>query len=123
MNHTISEFSEFSECRKREVTKPDSIADSMNKYFCSMGEQLSKEIPNKTNSFISDIVLNVKTNFSFSPLIPEQLIKTMSKFKTSNGFGVNNISSFFLKKGMLILGNSSSLVFNLCMSLGRYPDS
>ena len=43
------------------ITEPDGIANSMNKYNCSIGEQLSNKIP-------------------------KQLIKTMSKFKTSKGF-------------------------------------
>ena len=29
------------------VTKPEKIADSMNKYFCNIGKKLSKEIPYK----------------------------------------------------------------------------
>ena len=29
------------------VTKPEKIADSMNRYFCIIGEELSKDIPCK----------------------------------------------------------------------------
>ena len=29
------------------ITTPDLLAESMNKYFCSVGEQLSKKIPRK----------------------------------------------------------------------------
>ena len=47
----------------------------------------------------------------------------MSKFKTSKGFGVDNISSFFLKKGMPILASSLSQLFNLSISIGQFPDS
>ena len=35
------------------VTNPEKIADSMNKYFCNIGEELSKDIPYKLNSFLS----------------------------------------------------------------------
>ena len=64
------------------ITKPDGIADSINKYFCSIGEQLSNNIPKKLNTFINENLLRIRTTFSFTLLAPEQLIKTVSKFKT-----------------------------------------
>ena len=52
-------------------TEADGVADSMNKYFCSIG----RKIPSNVNSFISENFLNVKTSFSFSPLTPERLTR------------------------------------------------
>ena len=75
----------------------------MNKYFCSISEQLSNTIQNTSNIFIDENMLNVGTASRFSPLAPEQLIKTVSKFQTSEGFRVHNVSSFFSKKGMPVL--------------------
>ena len=105
------------------ITEPDGIADSMNKHFCSIEEQPGKNIPNKSNIFINENLLNVRTTFRFSPLTPKQLMKTMSEFKTSKGFGVDNISSSFLKQGMPILASSLSEFLNLSMSIGQFPDS
>ena len=53
---------------EEKITKPDLIAESMNKYFCSAGEQLSKKIPKKMNSFISSQIPAPKSKFSFSPI-------------------------------------------------------
>ena len=94
------------------ITEPDGIADLINKYFCSIGEQSSNNIPKKSNTFVNENLLNVRTTYRFSPLTPKQFIKTMSKFKTSKGFGVDDISSFLLKKGMLILTNSLRELLN-----------
>ena len=105
------------------ITGPDGIANSMNKDYCSIGEQLSNKIPNKSITFVKQSMPNVRTAFRFSPLTPQQLIKTMSKFKTSKDFGVDNISSFFLKKGMPILASGLSHLFNLSISIGQLPDS
>ena len=105
------------------ITKPDGIADSINKYFCSIGEQLSNNIPKKLNMFINEILLRIRTTFSFTPLTPEQLINSVSKFKTSKGFGVDNISSFYLKKSMPFLASGLSQILNLSMSIGQFPDS
>ena len=52
----------------------------MEKYFFTIEEQLSNSIPNKSNTFINENLVNVRTASVFSSLTPEQLIKTMSKF-------------------------------------------
>ena len=105
------------------ITKPDLIAESMNKYFCNVGEQLSKKIPKKINSFISRQIPAPKSKFGFSPVNAEDRIKAMSKLKSSQGFGMDNISSFFLKKGMPILANGLCQIFNMSLSTGQFPDS
>ena len=104
------------------VTKPDKIADSMNKYFCSIGGELSKDIPYKLNSFLSNHIHAPDRPFIFTPTNAEHIITAISIFKSSHGFGADNISSFFLKKDMPILANGLSQMFNLCLSLGKFPD-
>ena len=39
------------------ITKPNVITDSMNKYFFSIGEELSKNVPSKINPFIRNPTL------------------------------------------------------------------
>ena len=41
---------------------------------------------------------------------------------SSHGLGIDNISSFCLKKGMPVLANSLSQMFHLCLSLGTFPE-
>ena len=105
------------------ITKPDLIADSMNKYFCSVGEQLSKNIPIRMNSFISNQTLARKSTFNFSPINAQDLIKAMSKFKSSQGFGMDNISSFFFRIGMPIIAKGLSQIFNMSLSTREVPDN
>ena len=105
------------------ITGPDDIANSMNKYYFSIGEQLSNKIPNKSNTFIKESLPSVRAAFRFLDLAQQQLIKTLSKFKISRGFGVDNISSFFLKKGMPILANSLSQIVELSINIGQFLDS
>ena len=47
----------------------------------------------------------------------------MNKLKTSKSFGLDLISSYFLKLGMPIFASSLSQIFNLSMSRGIFPDS
>ena len=69
------------------VTKPEKIADSMNKHCCNIGEELSKDIPYKLNSFLSNQIHVPDGSFIFTPINVEHIIKAISKFKPSHGFG------------------------------------
>ena len=107
------------------ISNPQYIANRMNNFFCTVGDQLSAKIPHTKNSLLEgDVTVNPeKVSFSFSPISPQKLVKAMGKFKTSKSFGLDLISSYFLKIGMPILASPLSQLFNLSMSQGLFPDS
>ena len=96
----------------------------MNRFFCTVGEKLSNDIPETGNPLLNDefIVNSQNATFSFAPVTPKQLIEAMGKFKTSQRSGLNCISSLYLKIGMPFLAGSLSQLFNMSMSLGFVPD-
>ena len=106
------------------VTDSVSIANSMNEFFCNVGSELCKDIPNTENGLLKGEYAINPTNatFSFSPVVSKQVSLAMNKFRTSNGFGLDEISSFFLKIGMSILDEPLSQLFNLSLSAGIFPD-
>ena len=106
------------------IKDAESIANSMNEYFCSVGDTLSRKIPDKENALLKgDHDINpTAARFTFSPMQPHELLKAMNKFKTSHGSGLDCISSFFLKAEMPILAQPLSQLFNLSLSLGLFPD-
>ena len=69
------------------------IVNSMNDYFCSVGDKLSKEIPNIENRFLKgEYYINpTAAYFSFSPMQPQKVINALNKFKTSHGSGLDGI--------------------------------
>ena len=71
------------------------IANSMNQFFCTVGEKLSNDIPDTVN-----------------PLLKDEY----------QGSGLEGIYSFFLKVGMPVLAGSLSQLFTMSMSLSLYPD-
>ena len=106
------------------ILNPQDIANKMNSFFCNVGDQLSNEIPNAKNSLLEGSI-NVNPgdlSFLFSPILPQQVIRAMNKFKTSRSFGLDLISSYFLKLGMPILASPLSQIFNISMSQGIFPD-
>ena len=100
------------------------IANSMNEFFCNVGNELCKDIPDTENGLLKGEYTINPTNatFIFSPVVSKQVMLAMSKFKTSNGFGLDEISSFFLKAGLSILAEPLSQLFNLSLSAGIFPD-
>ena len=77
----------------------------MNDFFCNIGEKLSSNIPNTVDPPMNgDYSANSNySRFEFRMLSPDDLVNVMAKFKKINGFGVDGISSFFLKFGMPVL--------------------
>ena len=77
------------------------MADSMNIFFCNIGESLSKDFPTGSNPVLDGAyeILNQDAPFHFSPLTCEKLVATMGNFQSCYGFGIDEISSYFLKIG------------------------
>ena len=117
---TISSLSDGNQL----IVTPRDIANKMNNFFCTVGDQLSKEIPDTRNSLLEgSINVNPENlSFVFSPISPQQLAKAINKFKISKSFGLDLISSYFLKLGMPILASPLSQIFNLSTSQGIFPD-
>ena len=99
----------------------DPHLNRMNSFFCNVGDQLSNEIPNVKNSLLEGSI-NVNLSFLFSPILLQQVIKAVNKFKTSRSFDLDLISSYFLKLGMPIPASPLSQIFNISMSQGIFPD-
>ena len=85
-------------------TKPEKITDSINKYFCSIGEELSKGIPYKLDSLLSNQIHTPDRSFIFTPINAEHISKAISSFMSSRELDLDNISSFFLKKRYARIG-------------------
>ena len=107
------------------ITDNKSIADTMNSFFCNVGKSLAEKIAPKPNPLLNGEFGGPPScePFMFSPINEETLIRVCGGIKTSNGSGVDCISSFFLKVGISVLAPSLVQLFNLSLSLGRFPDS
>ena len=95
----------------------------MNDFFCNIGEKLSSDIPDTINPLMNgDYSANSDSaRFEFRMISPDDLVNVMAKFKKSNGFGVDGISSFFLKIGMPVLAPVLCDIFNWSLASGTFP--
>ena len=78
------------------ITDNKSIADTMNSFFCNIGKSLAEKIAPKPNPLLNSEFGDPPScePFMFSPINEETLIRVCSGTKTSNGSGVDCISSF-----------------------------
>ena len=108
----------------KDITDSQQIADAMNQYFCNIGEKLSSKIPTRRNPLLSgDVKINQHSKiFRFKNVDEMQICTAMKRLKKSNGFGLDGISSYFLKAGMPVLASSLSAIFNNSLRQGVFPD-
>ena len=101
------------------VTDPVGIANTMNQCFCNVGDELSKDIPDTENSLLQgEHTINPSNaTFIFEPVVSEQVALAMNKIKTSHGFALDEISSFFRKIAMPALAEPLSQLLNLSLLL------
>ena len=109
----------------KSITNNNEIADTTNDFFCNIGEKLSSNIPDTVNPLMNgDYSANSDSaRFEFRMISPDDLVNVMVKFKKSNGFGVDGISSFFLKIGMPILAPVLCDIFNWSLASGTFPQN
>ena len=109
----------------KSITKKIEIADSMNDFFCNIGENLSSKIPDTANPLVSGdySVNNESARFEFQMISPENLVNIMTKFKKSYGFGVDGISSFFLKIAMPVIAPVLCDILNWSLASGTFPQN
>ena len=108
----------------KDITDSQQIADAMNQYFCNIGEKLSSKIPTRRNPLLSgDVKINQHYKiFRFKNVDEMQICTAMKRLKKSNGFGLDGISSYFLKAGMPVLASSLSAIFDNSLRRGVFPD-
>ena len=97
----------------------------MHQYFFSIGKNLSAKIPHAENPLLcGDLYLNkYSARFQFTAITPADLLKAIQKLKVLKSFGIDGISSHFLKIGMLVLEPVLSNIFNTSFSKGLFPNN
>ena len=83
------------------------IPDAMNSYFCSLDKDLADKISPVANPLISgDFEMNkTKSKFQFRTIEVQEVRDAFAKVKTDKRFGIDNISSYFLKLALPFIEN------------------
>ena len=101
------------------------IPDTMNSYFCSVGKDLADKISPVANPLLSgDFEMNkTKAKFHFRTIEVHEIRDAFAKVKTAKSFGIDNISSYFLKLALPVIENSLAFMFNTSIATSMFPDA
>ena len=109
-----------------EIREKREISNTMNNYFCSVGEDLAKNIKNIEKSSNRLLAGKYTVNqtvawFEFKEVECTHTRDAICKIKTSKGYGNDNVSSYFLKISLPFITKSLSCIFNKSMLKGIFP--
>ena len=101
------------------------IPDAMSSYFCSVGKDLANKISPVANPLLSgDFEMNkAKAKFHFRTIEVQEVRDAFAKVKTAKSFGIDNISSYFLKLALPFIENSLAFMFDTSIETSMFPDS
>ena len=108
-----------------ETVHKKETSNAMNNFFCSVREDLTNEIAPVPNPLLSgDYEVNKnKAEFNFKTIEVADIRAAFAKIKTAKSFGIDNISSFFLKLALPFFEKSVAALFNISIETIQLPDS
>ena len=97
----------------------------MNNFFCSIGKELADKIDSVPKPLLTgEYEINAnKAKFNFRTIKVKEVRAAFAKIKTTKSFGIDNISSYFLKPALPFIENSLALLFNTSIGTSQFPDS
>ena len=110
--------------RNKTISNKGELSQSMNSFFCSIGEDLAGKIEGGYDPLIfCDYFLNSNAaKFVFKSIHAEQIREGIGKLKTSKSFGDDGISSYFLKLAMPLIEDSLVYLFNTSLETSQFPN-
>ena len=109
----------------REILQKDAIANSMSKYFCSIGNDLADEISKTPNPLLNnEYTVNAhESTFRFSEISVHDVAQVMNEMKTAKSVGTDKISSNLLKLAIPSVSKSIAQLLNISTRNGMFPES
>ena len=97
---------------------------SLNEFFCTIGDRLSKKIPDKPNPLLSSeySANRPSSSFAFSAIMTDKLTASFNKMKTSHRSGNDGNASYFLKIALPIVKGFLRDLFNSSPFSGKSPN-
>ena len=110
--------------QNKTVSNKGEIYQSMNSFFCSIGKDLASKIEGGYDPLIFwDYFLNSNAGkFVFKSINAEQVREAIGKLRTSQSFGDDGISGYFLKLAMPFIKDSLAFLFNISLETSQFPD-
>ena len=100
------------------------IANTMAKYFATVGKTFANKIPKPTKSVAKylELLQSNSNSLFFSPCTEEEIEKIINELPSKRSSGVDNISNVLLKELSSNLCKPLCLITNSSMQSGVFPD-
>ena len=106
-----------------ETRNKKDVSNAMNNFFCTIGRELADKIQSAINPLLSGEyeVNKDKAKFHFKTVELKDIRDAFAKVKTANSFGIDNISSYFMKLALPYIENSLVFLFNTSIETSQFP--
>ena len=107
------------------ISDSNSIAESMDNFFYSIGSTFSGKIPESPNPLLENeyTVNSQNLRFDFKVISMCQLEKIFDTFEKSKGSGSDGIANYLLKIGLPVIIESLFDILNLSIATVIFPDN
>ena len=104
------------------LTAPKDIANSFNKFFCSVAPNIQSKINLAYKSFNHFLKNPCNESFFIKPCTNKEIIDEISDLSCNKAKGLNSIPIKIMKLAKDCTANNLSVHFNLSFSSGIFPD-
>ena len=105
----------------KKITNKQEIVDVLNRYFCSIGQELADKIPEGSRSYSYYLKKHINSIFSFSMVDTKTVEKMLKDFKPKTSKGLDGISMKMIKHvGDHIVG-PITLLINQSLMTNVFP--
>lgn len=98
---------------------PVRIADAFNQYFIDIPYKIQTNLPSSSEPYLNDVDCTPQS-FFVVPIVSDEVISVLKKLKS--GDNLNDIPVKMLKLAPHVFANQLTILFNLCIEHGKYPD-
>ena len=99
------------------------LAENFNKFICSIGENLAKDIPCQDNRKFMSYARNRNSSSTFleAPNLYE-IVDSLKSLSVNKAVGQDNIPAFFIKTANMVIAPYLLILYNYAFSSGIFRD-
>ena len=109
----------------RTIRDSKDIANSFNEYFSSIGPSLSEniDVSGQDTSYNGYLTNPVNSQFSFTPVSENEILKIIKSLKNKKSYGIDGISNVLLKSISNEIIKPLTLIINQSLETGIFPNA
>ena len=104
------------------LTTPEDIANALNKHFCSVGNRLSRALPDTGEDYRTYINNNIRESFFLSPVEEVDILREIKNLALNKAPGPDDIGAKLLKLDPDVFLYPLRLIYNRALENGQYPN-